>query len=132
MISRSLIVSCLLLSTAVVVFSQSIPTGSLAGTVKDQSGAYVANATVVVKNIGTNAEFTAQTSDNGTFTVPSLTQGLYTVTVSATGFKTTIAQNVKIDVAKTSNLEIALEVAGIQPVGGRRAGEQKGGGKGER
>lgn len=113
MISRSLIVICLILSTAVVVFSQSIPTGSLAGTVRDQSGAYVANASVVVKNIGTNAEFTAQTSDNGTFTVPSLTQGLYTVTVSATGFKTTIAQNVKIDVAKTSNLEIALEVGQI-------------------
>ncbi|HEU4934262.1 MAG TPA: carboxypeptidase regulatory-like domain-containing protein [Pyrinomonadaceae bacterium] len=113
MFSRLLIVICLILSTAVVVFSQSIPTGSLAGTVKDQSGAYVANATVVVKNIGTNAEFTTQTSDNGTFTVPSLTQGVYTVTVSATGFKTTIAQNVKIDVAKTSNLEIALEVGQI-------------------
>lgn len=113
MFSRLLIVICLILSTAVVVFSQSIPTGSLAGTVKDQSGAYVANATVVVKNIGTNAEFTTQTSDNGTFTVPSLTQGVYTVTVSATGFKITIAQNVKIDVAKTSNLEIALEVGQI-------------------
>lgn len=112
-LSRSLLVTSLIISTAVVVFSQSIPTGSLAGTVKDQSGAYVANATVVVKNIGTNAEFTAQTSDNGTFTVPSLTQGLYTVTVSATGFKTTIAQNVKIDVAKTSNLEIALEVGQV-------------------
>ena len=112
-LTRPLLLICLIISTAFVVFSQSIPTGSLAGTVKDPSGAYVANATVVVKNIGTNAEFTTQTSDNGTFTVPSLTQGVYTVTVSATGFKTTIAQNVKIDVAKTSNLEIALEVGQI-------------------
>jgi Carboxypeptidase regulatory-like domain len=106
-------VLCLTISTAAVVSAQSIPTGSLAGTVKDPTGAYVANATVVVKNIGTNAEFTTQTSDNGTFTVPSLTQGVYTVTVSSTGFKTTIAQNVKIDVAKTSNLEIALEVGQV-------------------
>src|SRR6185503_3606797 len=113
MFSRFLVAFCLLISTAAVVFSQSIPTGSLAGTVKDQSGAYVANATVVVKNIGTNAEFTTQTSDNGTFAVPSLTQGVYTVTVSATGFKTTIAQNVKIDVAKTSNLELGLEVGQV-------------------
>jgi len=113
MFSRFLVAFCLLISTAAVVFSQSIPTGSLAGTVKDPSGAYVANATVVVKNIGTNAEFTTQTSDNGTFTVPSLTQGVYTVTASAAGFKTTVAQNVKIDVAKTSNLEIALEVGQV-------------------
>jgi hypothetical protein len=113
MFSRFLVAICLIFWTAAVVFSQSIPTGSLAGTVKDPSGAYVANATVVVKNIGTNAEFTTQTSDNGTFTVPSLTQGVYTVTTSAAGFKTTVAQNVKIDVAKTSNLEIALEVGQV-------------------
>lgn len=104
---------CLLISAAIVVFPQSIPTGSLAGTVRDPTGAYVSNATVVVKNTGTNAEFTTQTSDNGTFTVPSLTQGIYTVTVSAAGFKQTIAQNVKVDVAKTSNVEIALEIGQV-------------------
>ena len=68
---------------------------------------------MVVKNIGTNAEFTTQTTDDGMFAVPSLTQGVYTVTASAAGFKTTVAQNVKIDVAKTSNLEIALEVGQV-------------------
>ena len=113
MFSRFLIAISLIISAAAAVFAQSIPTGSLSGTVKDPTGAYVANATVVVKNIGTNAEFTTQTSDNGTFAVPSLTQGVYTVTVSASGFKTTIAQNVKIDVAKISNLEIALEVGQV-------------------
>jgi len=106
-------VSALILSVAFVVLAQSIPTGSLAGTVKDPTGAFVSNASVVVKNAGTNAEFTTQTSDSGTFTVPSLTQGLYTVTVSAPGFKQLIAQNVKIDVAKTSNVEIVLEIGQV-------------------
>jgi hypothetical protein len=81
--------------------------------VKDPTGAFVSNASVIVKNAGTNAEFTTQTSDSGTFTVPSLAQGLYTVTVSAPGFKQLIAQNVKIDVAKTSNLEIGLEIGQV-------------------
>jgi hypothetical protein len=85
-------------------------TGSIAGTVADQSGAVVSNATVVVKNTQTGQEYTTTTSSSGAFTVPSLGSGVYTVTVTASGFKQAVATDVKVDVGKASSVNIALEV----------------------
>jgi hypothetical protein len=87
--------------------------GSLVGTVVDQQGGAVANATVVVTGTATGKDRTIQTSDEGTFTIPQLEVGLYTVKVTATGFKTHTATQVKIDVAKSYSLQIALEPGGI-------------------
>ena len=72
---RPLICSVVLATLSLVVFGQAVPTGSISGTVSDESGSLVPNATVVIKSAATNAEYTVQTSDNGTFTVPSLATG---------------------------------------------------------
>src|SRR5688572_6179018 len=95
------------------VLGQTIPTGSLSGSVTDSHGAVVPNATVVVTNLATNTEFTVQTSDNGTFTVASLVTGLYSATITAPNFKKTIVRDIKIDVGKTTNLNAALEVGQV-------------------
>jgi hypothetical protein len=97
----------------VVAFAQTIPTGSLSGTVTDQSGAVVSNATITVQHVDTNAEFTAQSSDNGTFAVPSLTSGVYKATITAQGFKQTIVQGIKIEVGQTANLNTVLEIGQV-------------------
>jgi len=98
---------------SLLVLGQSMPTGSLSGSVTDTSGAVVPNATVLLKSDATNAEFTAQSSDSGTFRVPSLVPGLYTATVTVKGFKQTVVQGIKIDVGKTANLNISLEVGQV-------------------
>ena len=111
---RTLICSVMLFITSQAVFGQAVPTGSVSGTVSDQSGSLVPNATVVVKSDATNAEYTVQTSDNGTFTVPSLAAGLYTATITATSnFKQTVVRNIKVDVAQTTNVNVSLEVGQI-------------------
>ena len=60
--------------------------GSIAGDVKDPSGAYVAQATVTIKApaIGVNTQ--VKTNENGTFVVPNLPPGTYEVTAAADGF----------------------------------------------
>ena len=60
--------------------------GSIAGDVKDPSGAYVAQATVTIKApaIGVNSQ--VKTNENGTFVVPNLPPGTYEITASADGF----------------------------------------------
>jgi hypothetical protein len=95
---------------SVAGFAQGGSTGSIAGTVADQSGAVVSNAAVVIKNAQTGQEYTATTATNGTFTVPSLGSGVYTVTVTAAGFKQAVASEIKVDVGKASSVNIALEV----------------------
>ena len=103
----ALVVLCCLL-----VHAQT-PTGALAGTVSDQTGALVAGASVVVKSDETGQEFTAETVDNGTFNVPALSSGTYTVTITARGFKKAVAPHVKVAVGTPSSINIALEVGEV-------------------
>lgn len=90
-------------------------TGAIAGTVSDQTGAIVPNATVTVKGEG-GQEFNVNTSDNGTYRIPAVSNGLYSVTVVAAGFKTFVASNVKVDVGLPSTVDASLEVGDVSQV----------------
>ncbi len=109
-LTRLFSVLTLTLLLGVAGLAQVSSTGSLSGTVADPSGAVVANATVTLKNIATNQEFTTQTSDNGTFQIPSLATGLYSATIAATGFKKAEVSGIKIDIGKPSDIKVELEV----------------------
>lgn len=91
---------------------QAQTTGSIAGTVVDQNGAVVPNATVNVKG-ESGQEFTVSTGDNGTYRIPAVANGLYTVTITSTGFKTSITTNVKVDVGLPTTVDTALEVGNV-------------------
>ena len=94
------------------ITAQAQTTGSIAGTVIDQNGASVPNATVVVRGQG-GQEFTANTSENGLYNIPAVPSGNYTITVSANGFKTSITTNVKVIVGLPANADTILEVGEV-------------------
>src|SRR5882757_4105748 len=79
----------------VQISAQAQTTGSVAGTVLDQNGAFVPNATVVVKG-QSGQEFTVTTNEGGEYRIPAVENGLYTITITAKGFKKSITTNVKI------------------------------------
>src|SRR5512145_2076764 len=81
-------------------FAQVTTSGRLTGAVTDAQGAVVSNAQISVKNNETQAIFTATTTKEGSWTLPSVSPGSYTVTVTAAGFKTTVVQDVKVDVGQ--------------------------------
>ena len=64
----------MLLITA-AAFAQ-VESGQVSGTVTDQSGAIVPNATITVKNLGTSAQRTTQTSPAGSYVVTGLAPGV--------------------------------------------------------
>ena len=105
-----LLVLALLLSTA-AVFAQST-TSSLIGTVSGPDGV-LPGATVVVKDNKTAKEVTVTTDSDGGFKVPNLEIGFYTVTITAPGFKTFSAEEVKLEVGKDYNLTPKLEIGAI-------------------
>jgi hypothetical protein len=86
-------------------------TGQIAGRVTDSSGAVVAGGTVTVKNTGTNAERTAQTSANGTYLLTGLEPATYQVTVSSGSFKPFVA-NLEVTVGGHATLDAELSIGG--------------------
>ncbi|HSQ23828.1 MAG TPA: carboxypeptidase regulatory-like domain-containing protein, partial [Pyrinomonadaceae bacterium] len=85
----------------------------LQGTVRDQNGAVVANASVTVRKAGTNASREATTNDDGYYKIVNLAPGDYTITVKATNYKTAVVPAVKLTIGQTVNQDIPLEVGDL-------------------
>src|SRR5438132_1049307 len=98
----------ILFSLAPAVFAQS--NGRLIGTVTDTQGGLVPNAQVTVKGLQAEGQFTAVANKEGGWTLPSIPAGTYIVTVTAPGFKSTVVQDVKVDVGQPSTVNVTLEV----------------------
>jgi hypothetical protein len=86
---------------------------SLTGTVIDSVGGAIPGATVEVKNNATGAIERLITNSTGVFSVPALSPGTYTVTVSLTGFKTHVLNEVRIVAATAAEVKVTLEVGTI-------------------
>ena len=84
--------------------------GSLGGTITDPLGALVQGATVVIKNVDTNAEMIATTNDNGSYNFSLLPPGRYTLRVTSPGFRTAQRELVEIRVADRLTLDVQLEI----------------------
>ncbi|HEY9401102.1 MAG TPA: TonB-dependent receptor, partial [Pyrinomonadaceae bacterium] len=92
--------------------AQSTTDGAIGGLIKDPNGAVVPNATVTVRNEGTNRESTATSDDEGRFRVVQLQPGNYTVSVAGSGFAPFSQQNVVVEVGRVTSLEIPLAITG--------------------
>ncbi len=89
--------------------AQSSSTGSVTGTVTDQSGAVLPGANVVLLSPDTGQTRTATTSNNGNYRFALLAPGTFTVKFSAAGFKTREA-SVVVNVTETPVLDGQLEI----------------------
>src|SRR5271155_3695855 len=88
--------------------------GSLVGTIRDQSGAAVPNASITVTNTATNIESSAASNNNGDYEVPSLHVGVYTISAKATNYAEAVAQNIAISVGSRQRIDLELKVGGTQ------------------
>src|SRR5208337_738188 len=87
--------------------------GTILGSVTDPSGAFIAGATVKVRNEATGLERTTTTSSDGSYSVPELPIGKYSVTVTETGFQTFVATGVAVDVATERRVDAALKTGQV-------------------
>jgi hypothetical protein len=95
--------------TSTLVFGQGAEQGTIAGVVRDSTGAVVPGANVVVKSTATGAERTTVSNNLGEYHVPGLTPGPYQVTVSKQGFQSYKA-NTEVTVGGTLALHAQLGV----------------------
>ena len=85
-------------------------TSTIRGTVTDQQGRVVPNATVTLTNTATNAVRTAKTSEAGTYVFDLITPADYRIEVDAKGFKKKLVESVKALISKTTENDVSLEV----------------------
>lgn len=109
-ISSIFVVSVLLLFPVLVAAQSQATTGTIQGTVSDPNGAVISGATVTVRNIETGFERTVNTNSDGFFTAPLLPLGKYRVTTNASGFSTSVLENVEVTVGQTLALNIGVKV----------------------
>ncbi|MBC8031963.1 MAG: TonB-dependent receptor [Pyrinomonadaceae bacterium] len=95
-----------------VAFAQTSNTGSIVGTISGPDGV-IPGATITVTDNLTKSERTIVSSGDGAFTVSQLQVGLYTVKISAQGFKTHTATELKVDAGGEFALNVTLEVGNI-------------------
>ena len=97
----------MLSASFVPIFSQpalaQATTGSIGGTVNDQTGAVVPNAIVVAKNQATGVETPQfKTTNEGIYFIPNLNPGTYTVTVESPNFKRAVYTDITVKLGETT------------------------------
>src|ERR1700674_4097345 len=89
-------------------FSQG-SSGRILGTVSDQSGGVVANATVSVIDTERNVSRTLSTDDAGEYNAPNLIPSVYTVRAEAKGFKKIERVGVELGVGKEIRVDLIVQ-----------------------
>ncbi len=109
------VIAALLLATLLAVPSlpAQVTTGEIRGIIRDATGAAVADARVVARNLETNASREAASGLDGRFRFPQLPVGSYQVTVEKQGFARYLQGPIVLRLNQTADLEIKLEVAGV-------------------
>src|SRR5215467_8227937 len=105
---------CLLITSAAVsLYGQGGAYGTILGTVKDNSGAVVAKASVDVTNVATNVTKHTETTSSGDFTMPYLTPGTYRVTVQSQGFQKSVVDNIGLVVDQYARADVSMKPGAV-------------------
>ena len=103
-----------LLSCSIVVLGQT--SGRISGTVTDEKGAVISNATVTARNTQTNIAHDRQTGDDGQYRFENLPVGPYEVTVQATGFSKHVQSGITLILNQNAVIDVSLKPGGVQEV----------------
>src|SRR5437762_10260736 len=108
-ISSLVVLGCLILVAGGVLRAQSIY-GTITGTVYDPSGAVVANANVILKNVASGDVRKGATNSDGYYSFSSVPTGAYTLTVEAAGFQKTVTEGIAVTGAASLSFPIKLAI----------------------
>ncbi len=102
----------LLLLCASVAAAQ-LTTGTISGTVADQSGGAVPGAEITITNTETGISRATVTGPQGRYNAPSLPLGNYEVRVALTGFQTSIRSGIQLTVGRNAVVNHTLQVGEV-------------------
>jgi hypothetical protein len=111
--SRITTVLALIFLSVSAIFGQAVAIGSVSGTVSDQSGSFVPNATVRMTETERGTVHTGVSNTEGRYTFNNLPVGPYRLEVSASGFKNYVQTGIILQVAENLTQNVALQVGAL-------------------
>src|SRR5437762_10659519 len=87
--------------------------GSIAGTIRDASGATVPQAKITVTEVDKGISLTYATGSSGDYVASPLPIGRYSVKVEKDGFKTAVTEAIEVQVQQRAVLDITLQVGAV-------------------
>jgi hypothetical protein len=106
---------CVLLLGAfsISLWGQSTATGTIAGTVLDQSGAVVPDATIILIDKATNSKRSVTSNDKGAFVFVNVNPAVYDIRITKQGFESALIPNQKVEVGKSLTENVKLTVGAV-------------------
>src|SRR5271154_1689824 len=105
----TLLVTCVLAASTVLLAQTTVSQGSIQGTITDPSGAVVGGAKITITHKNTGQVSTTTSTNSGTYNSGGLIPGDYVLRVEAKGFRTS-EQSFAVQVGVTSSGSIKLEL----------------------
>src|SRR5262245_31917519 len=115
-IRRLLTLSAILLFSAVALVTHSAAQenrATIVGTIIDQQGNVIPNASIKATNIETNATTNTTSNEAGLYTLPFLPVGKYQISITANGLKTARRDSVELRVGDRLQLDFRMEVGEV-------------------
>jgi hypothetical protein len=95
--------------TPVVVWSQNVY-GRISGTVSDSSGASIADTTVTLTNLDTNAKNQIATEASGNYSFVNILPGRYKIQAEKSGFKNFVREPIVVQIESGLKIDIVMPV----------------------
>ena len=101
---------CLSLFVSAMLLSAATDSGSIAGSVSDQTGAKMPDVTVQLRQTSTGEDRSAITNHDGYYAFPALPVGTYEISIQQTGFKPYRKVGLHLDPNETLTADATLQV----------------------
>jgi carboxypeptidase family protein/TonB-dependent receptor-like protein len=111
--SLRVLVCALMLAIAAASALKAQNTGTILGTVKDQSGAVLPGAQVTVKNIETGIARNSVSGPRGEYRIPALPVGTYDVETTMAGFQTGVRKGIELSLGREAVIDFSLSVGAV-------------------
>ncbi|MSO24137.1 MAG: carboxypeptidase regulatory-like domain-containing protein [Acidobacteria bacterium] len=89
-------------------------TGTIEGTVADETGAFVSGANVTLAHQSTGPTRTLSTGTSGRYTAPLLQVGNYDVTVQLAGFTSVTRTGITLALGQSLTVDLTLKLAAVE------------------
>ena len=96
-----------------LVFGQASFEAQVRGVVHDATGSVIIGAKVTITDVATNISSTATTDGRGYYIFNGLHPGTYNLKAEMAGFRAEEMQNVVLAVSQRTNIDLTLNVAGL-------------------